>query len=160
MNLREDRGYTYGSYSSASTIRYKSRFLATASVRSAVTVASIKEIVNEINQIRNEFVLKKELSAVKEKYIGNFIMATEKPATIANFELNKYKYSLPDNFYKNYPSHIQNVSISDIKKVTIQYFLAENLKIIVIGNAAKITPQFENYPYKISFYDTYGNPTD
>ena len=54
MNLREDKGFTYGSYSSASTSRYISSFSASASVRNEVTDSSVVEIIKEINKIRNE----------------------------------------------------------------------------------------------------------
>ena len=50
MNLREDKGFTYGSYSSASTSRYISSFSASASVRNEVTDSSVVEIIKEIFQ--------------------------------------------------------------------------------------------------------------
>ena len=93
MNLREDKGYTYGSYSRASSSRYKSSFIAKASVRTEVTKESVEEIIKEIKRIKTEPVQEKELTGVKEKYIGQFIMSTEKPSTMANFELNKIKYN-------------------------------------------------------------------
>jgi len=52
LNLREDKGYTYGSYSSVSTNKYRrSRMRAFASVRNAVTDSSVVELVKEIEKI-------------------------------------------------------------------------------------------------------------
>ncbi len=93
-NLREDKGFTYGAYSSASTSRYVSTFLASASVRNEVTDSAVTEIVNEIFRINSEDVSESKLESVKQKFVGNFIMSTEQPSTIANFATNIDKYNL------------------------------------------------------------------
>ncbi|MGK0421380.1 MAG: putative Zn-dependent peptidase, partial [Polaribacter sp.] len=56
MNLREDKGYTYGSYSNLSQSRYVGTFKATASVRNMVTDSSVVELQKEINKIRYQTV--------------------------------------------------------------------------------------------------------
>ena len=62
LNLREDKGYTYGSYSSVSTNKYRrSRMRAFASVRNAVTDSSVVELVKEIEKIRDLPVSQEEL---------------------------------------------------------------------------------------------------
>ena len=100
MNLREDKGFTYGAYSSVSPSRYMARFTASTSVRPEVVGPAITEMLEEIKRLRQTPVTALELTAVKEKLIGQFIMSTEKPSTVATFELNKQKYNLPDTFYK------------------------------------------------------------
>ena len=90
MNLREDKGFTYGSYSSASTSRYISSFSASASVRNEVTDSSVVEIIKEINKIRNENVSEEELAGVKETYVGSFIMSTSKILWIFRLKHRKF----------------------------------------------------------------------
>ena len=114
MNLREDKGFTYGSYSSASTSRYKGSFTATASVRNEVTDSAITEIVNEIKLINLNGVSEEELNAAKEKYVGSFIMSTEQPSTIANFATNIDKFNLPEDFYEKYLDNFQSVTVENI----------------------------------------------
>jgi len=159
MNLREDKGFTYGSYSSASTSRYVSSFSASASVRNEVTDSSVVEIIKEINRIRNEHVSEEELAGVKEKYVGSFIMSTERPSTIAGYALNIDKFDLPKDFYETYLENFQKVTVEDIKRVSNQYFLSEQLRVVVVGKGSEILENLEKLPYKISFYDTYGNIT-
>lgn len=71
-NLREDKAYTYGSYSGISQSRENNTatFRATASVRNMVTDSAIVEIKKEINKIRYQKVTEKELQDAKEEYIG------------------------------------------------------------------------------------------
>ena len=47
MNLREDKGYTYGARSTIGASQYASRFYATASVRNAVTDSAVVEFLKK-----------------------------------------------------------------------------------------------------------------
>ncbi len=159
-NLREDKGFTYGAYSSASTSRYVSTFLASASVRNEVTDSAVTEIVNEIFRINSEDVLESKLESVKQKFIGNFIMSTEQPSTIANFATNIDKFNLSSDFYEKYLDNFQKVTVNDIKRVSNKYFKKENLRIIVVGRGQEVLSSLEKLPYEISYYDKEGNSTD
>ncbi len=160
MNLREDKGFTYGSYSSASTSRYKGSFTASASVRNEVTDSAITEIIKEINLISTEGVTDEELDAAKEKYVGSFIMSTEQPSTIANFATNISKFNLPENFYEKYLENFQSVTTEDVKRVINKYLLKDNLRVLVVGKGQDVMSSLEEMPYNISYYDKEGNATE
>lgn len=86
LNLREDKGFTYGAYSQLQdSHRTKARFKASASVRNAVTDSAVVEIISEIDRLRTHLVSDEELKNVKAKYAGNFVISLEDPETIANF---------------------------------------------------------------------------
>ena len=160
MNLREDKGFTYGSYSSASTSRYKGSFTASASVRNEVTDSAITEIIKEINLISKEGVTDEELNAAKEKYVGSFIMSTEQPSTIANFATNIAKFNLPENFYEKYLENFQSVTTEDVKRVINKYLLKDNLRVLVVGKGQDILSSLEAMSYNINYYDKEGNATE
>jgi predicted Zn-dependent peptidase len=102
-NLREDKGYTYGAYSRLGASRYGvSRFNASAKVRNVVTDSAVVEFLKEMKRIRTEPVDPQMLVDAKAKYVGNFVMALERPQTIANYALNIKRNNLPDDFYANY----------------------------------------------------------
>mgnify|MGYP001300754211 FL=1 len=157
MNLREDKGYTYGSYSRVSPNRYKALFSASASVRNEVTALSVYEMIAEVNKMITDLVSTEELAAAKEKYIGSFIMATEKPSTIANFALNIEQENLPSTFYKNYINNIQKVTIEEINKVFQNYILNDQLRVIIVGKKDDIIRDLSEFSYPIIFLDTYGD---
>src|SRR5690606_1828336 len=110
LNLREAHGWTYGAYSSLGSGKYTSRFTSPASVRNVVTDSAVVVFVNEINRIRTETVSQAELDLAKAKYIGNFVMETQKPGTIASFALRTKTQNLPADFYENYIKSIQAVT--------------------------------------------------
>ncbi len=160
MNLREDKGFTYGSYSSASTSRYKGSFTATASVRNEVTDSAITELIKEINLISTKGVTDEELDAAKEKYVGSFIMSTEQPSTIANFATNIAKFNLPKNFYEKYLENFQSVSTEDVKRVINKYLLKDKLRVLVVGKGQDVLSSLEKMPYDINYFDKEGNATE
>ncbi len=166
LNLREDKGYTYGSYSSLSTNKYRrSRMRAYASVRNAVTDSSVVELVKEIEKIQQLPVTQKELDQAKAKYVGNFVLALERPSTIAQYALSILTEGLPSDFYSTYLQKINAVSVEDIQRVTQKYFHLNNARIFVTGkgsevleNLEKVAPLGATLPIK--FYDKYGNEID
>lgn len=160
-NLREDKGYTYGAYSSLGTDRYgASRFNATAKVRNAVTDSAVVEALKEINRIRTEPVDPQLLKDAKAKYVGNFVMALERPQTIAGYALNIILNDLPEDFYTTYLQKINDVTVEDIQRVANKYFKADNLRIIVVGNGAEVLENLEKTGIPIMYYDKFANPTD
>ena len=159
-NLREDKGFTYGAYSGVTTSRYVGNFYASTSVRNEVTDSSVVEIINEINRIISDNVSESKLASVKEKFVGNFIMSTERPSTIATFALNIDKYNLSSNFYETYLDNFQKVTVEDIKRVTNKYFKNNNLRIVIVGKGKDVISSLETSPYEITYYDTNGDASE
>ncbi|WP_299049716.1 pitrilysin family protein [uncultured Polaribacter sp.] len=159
-NLREDKGYTYGSYSNISQSRRTGRFRAFASVRNMVTDSAIVEIKKEIDNIRNNKVSAKELNDAKEEYIGGFVMDVQKPATAARYALNIARYNLPENFYANYIKNINAVTIDDVQNAAKKHFKSDKAKIIVTGKAIEVIPNLEKVGYTIKYFDKEANATE
>lgn len=160
MNLREDKGYTYGSYSSLRQSRYAGTFRATASVRNMVTDSSVVELQKEINRIRYQKVTAEELENSKEEYIGGFVMDVQKPRTVANFALNIARYNLPKDFYANYIKNIKAVTLDDVQNAAIKYFRGDKARIVVTGKGIEVLKNLEKTDYIINYFDKEGNPTE
>lgn len=149
QNLREDKGYTYGSYSSIGNDKYApSRFSATAEVRNVVTDSSVVEILKEIDRINTEPVSKKELANIKAKYAGNFIMALEDPRTIARYALNIETEDLPKDFYKTFLERLDEVTIADVQNAAQKYFNSSNARVVVTGKGSDVLENLQNVDYK------------
>ncbi|MDB9712239.1 insulinase family protein [Flavobacteriaceae bacterium] len=158
-NLREDKGYTYGAYSSLGSSRYGvSRFSAGAKVRNMVTDSAVTEIVNEIVRIRTELVDAELLKNAKAKYVGNFIMRLERPQTIANYALNIKLNDLPEDFYETYLEKINAVNAEDVKRVANKYFNIANTRIVIVGKGSDVVGNLEEVGFPINYFDKYANP--
>ncbi|TYB78974.1 M16 family metallopeptidase [Bizionia myxarmorum] len=158
LNLREKNGYTYGSYSSVGANRYgMSRFSTTAKVRNAVTDSAVVETLKEMKRINNEPVDAEVLRNVKAKYTGNFVMALERPQTIANYALNIKLNNLPKDFYATYLQKINDVTIDEVNAAAKKYMRPENARVIVVGNGVEVLDNLQKVGLPIRYYDKFAD---
>ena len=166
LNLREDKGYTYGSYSSVGTDKYSNaRFRASAQVRNAVTDSAVVEILSEIKKIGTERVSEVDLKNAKEKYKGSFVRSLERPETVANFALNIETQGLSADFYENYLSRIDAVTAEEVQRVAQKYFQVDQARIVVVGKGSEVLPalekmQFDSKPLKVTYFDKFAAAID
>ncbi len=159
-NLREDKGYTYGAYSSLGFSRYGvSRFTAGAKVRNVVTDSAVVEIIKEINRIKTENVDAELLKNAKAKYVGNFIRRIENPQVGAKYAVDIKLNDLPKDFYETYLEKINAVSAEDVKRVANKYFNYPNgTRIIVVGKGSDVADNLtENVGWPVTYFDHYAN---
>ncbi|WP_420320612.1 M16 family metallopeptidase [Flagellimonas sp.] len=165
-NLREDKGYTYGSYSGIRANKYSPmRFSASAQVRNMVTDSSVVEILKEIDNIISQPVTEEELTNAKAKYAGNFVMALENPSTIANYALSIETEGLSKDFYKTYLERIEAVTAEDVQKAAKKYFSTSNARVVVTGKGSEVLENLEKVDFNgkkvpVLFYDKYAGKTD
>ncbi len=159
MNLREDKGYTYGAYSSVRQSRYAASFRASASVRNVVTDSSVVELQKEINKIRFQKVTAEELKNSKAEYIGSFVMNVQKPSTAARFALNIAMYNLPKDYYENYLANINAVTLQEVQDAAHALFTGNKARIIITGKGIDVLKNLEKLKYKINYFDKNANPT-
>ncbi|HSP40784.1 MAG TPA: pitrilysin family protein, partial [Gillisia sp.] len=165
LNLREDKGYTYGAYSSIGSNKYVSSFVATAQVRNAVTDSATVAFLEEIHRIRTEKVSEKELEAAKNNYTGSFVLSLEQPATIAGFALDIETENLPKNFYETYLQKLNAVTAEDVQRVANKYFKIDEARIVIAGKGSEISENVENITFNgkkipVKYFDKEGNMVD
>ena len=165
LNLREDKGFTYGAYSSFNdSYMTKAKFSASTSVRNAVTDSAVVEMLKEIDRLGSELVSDEELDLVKAKYAGTFVISLEDPETVARFALNIKTQELDSDFYKTFLQNINKVTKEDVLRVGKEYFLNDQARVIVTGKGSDILAPLENISFKdktlkVRYYDKYGNET-
>lgn len=159
MNLREDKGYTYGSRSSLSKDELVSRFSAGASVRNEVTDSAVTEILNEMEGMRKEEVSDKEIQLAQNSIAGSFARSLESPQTVASFAINTAIYDLPEDYYSTYIQKVQSITKEDVKAMAEKYILPDRAYITVVGKGSDVAEGLKQFG-GISYYDTYGEPVD
>ena len=110
LNLREDKGYTYGSYSRFNiNHKTKSRLRAFAAVRNAVTDSAVVQLLYEIDRMSKEMVTERAETG-QRKICGFADSVMEDPENIASFAYNTKTQNLPPNFYNNLLKNMQRVT--------------------------------------------------
>ena len=162
-NLREDKGWTYGSYSGISeSIKTKGRVIAQAQVRNEVVDSAAVELLMELDKMRNTLVTDEEINSAKAKYTGNFVMSLEDPSTIAGIALNIITEDLPEDYYNNFLGNINNVTKEDIQKASQNYFTPSKTRIFITGKGSEILEKVDNIEYNgkelsIRYFDKFAN---
>ncbi len=157
MNLREEKGYTYGAYTRVDAKRLAGDFEATAEVRTAVTGDSLKEFFYELRRIRDEEVTADELADAKNFLTGVFPIRAETQEGLTNLILTQELYGLPEDHLQTYRENVAAISADDVRRVANKYIHPDNLAIVIVGDAIEILPQAEGYATEVEIRDTDGN---
>ena len=156
MNLREDKGYTYGAYSNLDARRSAGTFRCTAEVRTPVTGDSIKEFFYELDRIRNEPVSAKEISDAKSYLTGVFPIRLETQEGLTDQLVQIKMLNLPDDYLERYRDRVQAVTVEDIQRIAQAYVKPDEAALIVVGDGASVLEQMKPYCDDIEVYNTAG----
>ncbi|HRH39338.1 MAG TPA: pitrilysin family protein, partial [Flavobacteriales bacterium] len=143
QNLREDKGWTYGTGSSLDSDRYNGQFHTTASVRTAVTDSAIVETINEIERMRSGQVTAEELDLAKRYMAGSFARSLEDPRTVARFALNTYLNELLPDHYATYLKRLEAVTAADVQAAAEVFLHPDNAVIFVVGDKNSLLAKLE-----------------
>lgn len=160
MNLREAHGWTYGAYSSIGGSKYVSDFKAGTAVRNAVTDSAVVAMMSEIKRIRTTLPTKDVLYLAKAKYIGNFVMESEKPETIARFALQEKTQTLPPNFFEDYIKNLNAVTLEEVQAAAKKYFLEDQARIVIAGKQDDVLSKLVQLGLPLNQVDKYGDDID
>ncbi len=156
MNLREEKGYTYGAYSSLDARRTAGTFRATAEVRTPVTGDSLKEFFYELDRIRTEPVSEKEISDAKSYLTGVFPIRLETQEGLIDQLVQIKMYGLPDDYLEIYRNRVQAVTVEDIQRVAQKYVKPDEAAIVIVGDGTKVIDQLKDYADDIELFNTSG----
>lgn len=141
MNLREDKGYTYGARTSFDFRREAGPFVLNASVQSEVTVDAIIEALDELQAIRgprpvSADELRAGRAALTRGYPRNFETAEHISRGAAQLAL----YDLPDDYFSTFVPRVLAVDEAAVMRVAEQYIDPSRLLTVIVGDREKVTP--------------------
>ena len=138
LNLRENKGYTYGAFSSLTATLFAGPWVASADVRSPVTEGAMAAFMDEIRRIRDEKVPAAELEEAKHALVASFALSLENPAELVDRATLLRIYRLPADYWDTFPEKVSAVTADDVQRVARKYIVPETLQIVAVGDAAKI----------------------
>jgi zinc protease len=154
MNLREDKGYTYGANSGWSYRRGAGPFRAGGDMQTAVTKESVMELMKELNGIRGGIpITQKELDYNKQSIIRRFPAGFETVGAISNQLSNLVVYGLPDTYFNDFISKVNAVTLADVNRVANKYLDPSKMAIVIVGDRKVIEPGLKDLGYQIVILD-------
>jgi len=144
-NIRENKGYTY-SPSSFIWNRYKTGYwVESADVTTDFTGASIKEILFEMQRLKDQPPTEAEMQGIKNYLTGIYVLQnSSRTGVIGQLETMNYN-ELDKNYIDTYVQKINSVTAQDVSEMAKKYLNADRMTIVVVGDKSKIDTQLKPY---------------
>jgi zinc protease len=145
LNLREEKGYTYGVYSNVIARKYAGPWTAGGDLRTEVTDGAMTEFLRELNRIRDEKVPEDELDAARRSVVARFALSLESPQQLIGYALTRKTYNFPADYWDKYPAQIAAIDADDVQHVAKKYINPATMQVVAVGDASKIKTVMEKY---------------
>jgi predicted Zn-dependent peptidase len=155
LNLREDKGWTYGAYSGLTAPRFQGDWSAQAEVRGDVTEGAVGEIMKEVNRLRTEPIPDQEFLDKKRSLVASFALSLETPAAILSNYITSRRYNLPADYWDKYPARVMAVTREQVQAAAKKYLEPGRIQVVAVGDAKKIGEGLKKFG-TVEVYDTEG----
>jgi zinc protease len=155
INLREEKGYTYGAYSNFSSHHFPGTFTANTEVRNAVTDGSLHELMYELKRLREEKVPQAELDEAKRSIVASFALSLENLGGIVSRWMTVKYYGLPIDYWDKYPDQVAKLDADTVQRTAKKYIDLDHLQLVVVGDAKHIREAVAKYG-ETEVYDAEG----
>ena len=157
LNLREEKGYTYGVYSNFIARKYAGPWTAGGDLRTEVTDGAMTEFLRELNRIRDEKVPEEELDAARRSVVARFALSLESAQQLIGYALTRKEYNFPADYWDKYPAQIAAITAEDVQRVAKKYIDPGTMQVVAVGDASKIKTVMEKYG-PVEIVDASGKP--
>jgi zinc protease len=152
LNLREDKGYTYGAGSGFSADKFSGSFTAYAEVRADATDKSIIEFVNEINGYRDQGITTEELNFMRNAINQKDALKYETPRAKLGFLAQILEHDLAPSFVKERAEIVKNITADEINALAKKHLDLSEMLMVVVGDAKTLKPQLKALGYDVVDY--------
>ena len=156
LNLREDKGYTYGARSGFQSSRYVGPYTAQAGVRADATAASVKEFMKEIKGYRDG-ATDEELQFLQASVGQSDALRYETGQQKAAFLGRLLEYDLPTNYVSKQSEILKALKKEDLQASAQKYLPIDQMYVVVVGDRAKAFPGLAELGYEVVELDLDGN---
>jgi zinc protease len=145
LNLREDKGYTYGASARARSYRQGGGIVGGADVRNEVTAAALQEYVNEYRRIGTELVPADEMALNKRFLAGDYLVNNQLQGAVAQTLARSWLVGQGPEFLGRFVPLVQQVSPEQVRATAAKYFAPDSQSIVVVGDKAAIAEQLKAF---------------
>ena len=152
LNLREDKGYTYGARTNFWGDSTSGGFTASAAVRADSTAASIVEFTNELNNYAQNGISDEELHFMRQAINQKDALKYETPNAKLGFLAQILEHDLQPSFVKDRNKIVSTISKSEINALAAKHLNTKEMVYVVVGDAKSLKPELEKLGMKVLDY--------
>ncbi len=133
LNIREEKGYTYGIGGNFINLNQAGYLLISTEVDKSYEEATLKEINYELERLQNELVPVEELERVRQYLTGEFLREFDGPFSLEQAFRNLHEFGLDYSFYDDYHQAIQNITAVELQRLAQKYLQTDSMYTVVAG---------------------------
>ncbi len=156
LNLREDKGWTYGARSSFTADEYTGDFEFSSGIRADATDSALVEVMKELKNYSENGITDTELSFMKNSLGQRDALLYETGFQKAGFIGRILDYNLPANYVDQQNKILANLTKKEINAVAKKMLSPDKMNILLVGDKAKILPGVKKLGYEIIELDADG----
>ena len=159
LNLRQDKGYSYGFHSGISWFRERSLLVAGGSVQTAVTKEAVAETLQEFRDIQGGRPARaEEVAAAKAGLLLGYPAGFERPGQILGQLIQLILHQLPEDYFRNTPARVSAVTLEQVRQAGAEWVRPEGLRTLVVGDRAAVEPGLRELGLPLTLLDADGLP--
>ena len=143
LDLREDKGWTYGIYSGFQGGKYTGSFIINSSVKRSATSASLMEILNIYSNYIDKGISDEELTFTKNSLLNEEALKYEAAYQKANFLFNIVRYNLDKDYTSKQNQLLKGITKDEVNQQIKKYFATNKLTTVMVGDKSIIESQID-----------------
>ena len=160
LNLREDKGITYGARSRYSGNENPGPLRITSSIKGDSTGLAIREIMQEIKTINTQGVTANEINFMKHAIGQSDALKYESNRNKSNVLNFIQRYDLDKDYDLKRQAVIDKINEEDINQLAKKHLDSKKMIMVVVGDKKTVIPQLEQLPYTIEYLNVDGSPIE
>jgi zinc protease len=144
MNLRENKGYSYGVRSQVNLMKRAGSLIAAGGIVAKNTPEALVEYEKELRTFASGEVSDEELAKAKEAYTRSLPSALETDDAVAASIAVLASYGLPLDYYRTLPGKIARVTKADVARVARKYVKPDAWPVVIVGPRAPNEEKLKN----------------
>ncbi len=157
LNLREDKGWTYGARSGFDGDNYSGEFGFSSGIKAAATDSALNEVMKEFTKYEAEGITADELSFTKSAIGQRDALRYETGIQKAGFISRILEYNLPADYVEKQNKILASITKAEVDALAKKWVKPGKVTILLVGDKTKILPGLQKTGYEIVELDTDGN---
>jgi zinc protease len=145
LNLREDKGWTYGARTMFARRRAAGPFLLKTAVDTEVTVGAFEQIRKEFEAMRVSVPTEDELALARNALTLTLPLRFETKGQITGHRVEAISYGLPDDYWRTFESEVRAVTPDDVLEAARRYLSPDGLVLLAVGDVARFAEELEEF---------------
>ncbi|MEO7413715.1 MAG: pitrilysin family protein, partial [Opitutaceae bacterium] len=157
LNLREDKGWTYGARSGFTGNKYTGGFSFSSGIRADATDGALAEVLKDLKGYATTGITADELAFTKSALGQRDALRYETPLQKAGFIRQILEYDLPRDFVDTQSRILGGITKSEVDGLAAKWVKTDGVNILLVGDKAKILPGLQKAGYEIVELDVNGD---